>query len=53
VIEAVARFWREDQGQDLVEYALLAVLVAAALVVAIGLLTGGVSSALSEGTSAL
>jgi len=51
--ETVSRFWRDDEGQDLVEYALLVLLVGVALIAAIGLLTGGISGVFSEGVSAL
>ena len=51
--EMVSRFWRDDEGQDLVEYALLVLLVGVALIAAIGFLTGGISSVFSEGVSAL
>jgi pilus assembly protein Flp/PilA len=53
VAQTLSRFWREDEGQDLVEYALLVLLVAVALIGALSLLTGGISTALSEGVSAL
>jgi len=53
MIEMISRVWCEEEGQDLVEYGLLVVLIAVALVVAVGLLTGGVSTAFSEGVSAL
>jgi len=51
--EMVSRFWGNDEGQDLVEYALLVLLVGVALVAAIGLLSNSISSAFSEGVSAL
>jgi pilus assembly protein Flp/PilA len=39
----VRRFVREEEGQDLVEYALLLTLIAVALVAAIAGLTGAIS----------
>ena len=44
----LCRFWRDDEGQDLVEYALLVALIAVAPVGAMELLTGGISTAFSE-----
>ncbi len=40
----ISRFIREEEGQDLVEYALLLTLIAVALVTAIGLLTGAITA---------
>ena len=51
--QTLSRFWPEDEAQDLVEYALLVLLVAVALVGAISILTGGISTAFSQGVSAL
>ena len=51
--EMVSRFWQDDEGQDLVEYALLVALISVALIGAMGLLTGGISTAFSEAISAL
>jgi len=51
--EMVSGFWGNDEGQHLVEYALLVLLVGVALIAAMDLLTGGISSAFSEGVSAL
>ena len=43
----------EEAGQGLVEYALIIVLIAVALIVALTLVSGGVSSAFSKITSGL
>jgi len=51
--QVLSRFWRDDDGQDLVEYALLVALISVALVGAMGLLEGGISTAFSEAISAL
>ena len=45
--------WQDDEGQDLVEYALIIVLVSVALVAALGLLKDGISGAFSAAISAL
>jgi pilus assembly protein Flp/PilA len=42
------RFWKETQGQDLVEYALAAGMVALAAVAAIPQLTGVISQVFSK-----
>ena len=42
-----------EEGQTLVEYALIIVLVSIALIVALGLLAGGISGAFSYAISAL
>jgi pilus assembly protein Flp/PilA len=39
---------QNEEGQGLVEYALIIVLVSVALVAALGLLTGGISNAFSR-----
>ena len=43
----------EEAGQGLVEYALIIVLIAIALIAALSLVTGGVQNAFSRITSAL
>ncbi len=40
----LTRFVRDEEAQDLVEYALLLTLIAVALVTAIGLLTGAITA---------
>jgi len=44
---------QEEEGQGLVEYALIIVLVSVALIAALGLLAGGISGAFSQAISAL
>jgi pilus assembly protein Flp/PilA len=45
---ALKRLWNEEDGQDLVEYALLVVLVALAAVAAMGTLANNISAAFSN-----
>jgi pilus assembly protein Flp/PilA len=49
----VMRLWREDEGQDLVEYALLVVLVALAAVAAMSTLANSIGSAFGNAGSRL
>jgi Flp pilus assembly pilin Flp len=42
------RLWREEEGQDLVEYALLIVLISLAMIVAMGNLAKGISDVFSN-----
>jgi len=44
---------QSEEGQGLVEYALIIVLVSVALIAALGLLKNGINTAFSQGTSAL
>ena len=44
---------RSEEGQGMAEYALIIALVAIALIAALGLLTGGISSAFSRISSGL
>jgi len=44
---------QKEEGQGLVEYALIIVLVSVALIAALGLLAGGISGAFSQAISAL
>jgi pilus assembly protein Flp/PilA len=44
----LARLWKEEEGQDLVEYALLIVLVGLAAVAAMGTLASNISTAFSN-----
>jgi pilus assembly protein Flp/PilA len=53
MMETLLRLWSDDDGQDLVEYALLVALISVALIGAMGLLKGGISTAFSEAISAL
>jgi Flp pilus assembly pilin Flp len=48
----LARLWREDEGQDLVEYALLLVLLVLAAVGTIGTLAAKINSVFLNVTSA-
>lgn len=47
------RLWSEDEGQDLVEYALVVALVSVALIAALTALKVGISTAFSEAVSAM
>ena len=49
----LSRLWKEDQGQDLVEYALLVVLVALAAVTAMSSLASNISSAFANASATL
>lgn len=50
---AIAEFRNEDEGQTLVEYALIIALVSVALVVALGLLAGGIGTAFTNAINAI
>ena len=43
-----ARFIREDEGQDLIEYAFLAVFIALAVTVGLGLVATGINTQMSN-----
>lgn len=47
------RFVREDEGQDLIEYAFLAVFIALAVIGALQALGGGINTQLSNITTAI
>jgi len=47
------RLWREEEGQDLVEYGLLLVLIALAAIAAIGPVGTGVSKVFSSAATNL
>jgi pilus assembly protein Flp/PilA len=49
----VLKLWKEDQGQDLVEYALLVVLISLAAVTAMQTLANGISDAFSNAAANL
>jgi Flp pilus assembly pilin Flp len=51
--ELLRRIWPDDEAQDLVEYVLMVLLVSVALVGALGLFTGGVSTVFSQAISAM
>jgi len=51
--ETLLRLWSDDEGQDLVEYALLCALISVALIASMTALKGGISTAFSEAVSAL
>lgn len=44
----IERFHKDERGVTMVEYGIMAALIAVALVTAIGLLTGGISTAFSN-----
>jgi pilus assembly protein Flp/PilA len=48
MVAILKRLWAEDEGQDLVEYALLVVLVALAAVAAMSTLANSIGSAFSS-----
>jgi pilus assembly protein Flp/PilA len=47
------RFFKEESGQGMVEYGLIIALVAIALIVVIGLMTGGLQSIFTQIATAL
>ncbi len=47
------RLWKEEEGQDLVEYGLLLVLIALAALAAVGQIGTGVSAVFSSAASNL
>jgi len=47
------RLWKEEQGQDLVEYALLIVLVALALVASVQSLASAISGVFASASTSL
>jgi len=51
--ELFRRIWSEDQGEDLVEYFLLVVVIGAVLVAALNSYDGAVSNVFSAATSAM
>jgi pilus assembly protein Flp/PilA len=51
--ELIARFVREDEGQDLVEYALLLALISLAAIAAIGVLGGAINAKYTSASSTL
>ncbi len=46
--ELVMRLWREEEGQDLTEYALLLVLLSLAAVATLGTLAGAINNVFSN-----
>ncbi len=53
MLELLKDFWTDQSGQDLSEYALLLVLIAAALISVLILLRGQIQTAFQRVTSAL
>lgn len=53
MINTLRKLWKEDDGQDLAEYGLLLILIAVAVVTAIGLFKTQIVAAFSSATSAL
>jgi pilus assembly protein Flp/PilA len=52
-MKMLKRLWKDEQGQDLVEYALLVVLISLASVVAMGQLASGISDAFGNAAANL
>jgi pilus assembly protein Flp/PilA len=50
---AMKRLWKEDEGQDLVEYGLLVVLISLFAIAAMQGLAGGISDAFSNASAQL
>lgn len=53
MLNLLARFWKEEEGQDLVEYALLLVFIALVVMVMLGGVGNSVNSVFSKANSAL
>ena len=53
LMNLMKRLWKEEEGQDLVEYALLVVLISLASVVAMGQLASGISDAFGNAAANL
>jgi pilus assembly protein Flp/PilA len=53
MIVLLKRLWKDEQGQDLVEYGLLLVLVSLGAVAAMGTLASAISSAFGNASSNL
>lgn len=49
----LARLWKEEEGQDLTEYALLLVLVALAAIGSLGILASAINNTFSTAASNL
>ena len=49
----IIRLWKEEEGQDLTEYALLLVLIALAAVAVMGTLGNAINNVFSSGASTL
>jgi pilus assembly protein Flp/PilA len=52
-MKMLKRLWKDEQGQDLVEYALLVVLLSLSAVVAMGQLASGISDAFGNAAANL
>jgi len=50
---ALARLWKEEEGQDLTEYALLLVLLSLAAVASLGFLANAINNAFSQAATNL
>ncbi|HZT71785.1 MAG TPA: Flp family type IVb pilin [Terriglobia bacterium] len=53
MVKLLKRLWREEEGQDLTEYALLLVLIALAAVAVMGTLGSTISNAFNTASSTL
>ncbi len=53
MLKHLMNFWREEEGQDLVEYALLLVFIALVVMVMLGGVGSSVNSVFSKANSAL
>jgi pilus assembly protein Flp/PilA len=52
-MERIRKFFKDESGANLVEYALLVALVAVACIVTINALTGGIQTSFSSATTEL
>jgi pilus assembly protein Flp/PilA len=51
--QLIKRLWQEQEGQDLIEYALLTTLISLALVAVMGTLAGAISTAFTNASNQL
>jgi pilus assembly protein Flp/PilA len=51
--QSIARLWKEEEGQDLTEYALLLTLISLALIATLNVLAGAIQTAFTNASNAL
>jgi pilus assembly protein Flp/PilA len=53
MLNTLAKLWKQEEGQDLTEYALLLILVALAAITTLGSLASAINNVFSEASSSL